>query len=68
MKSGLKDNLKMSQAELARRLGVPYQYIWRVLNGKRVSPKRALEIERASDGQITRHMLLPDLSDLFSDK
>lgn len=57
---------KINQTELARKLGVSPQYIWKVVHGhKRVSPQRAVEIEIASDGIISRHELLPEVSTLF---
>lgn len=46
------------KAELARRIGVTGQAVnqWKV-----APPLRALEIERATEGKITRHELRPDL-------
>lgn len=53
---------KLTLTEIAKRLGVSPQYIWKVYHGiKRVSPRKALEIEEVSEGLITRQMLLPEL-------
>lgn len=45
-------------AELSRRIGVTAQAInqWKV-----APPLRVLEIERATDGKVSRHQLRPDM-------
>jgi DNA-binding transcriptional regulator YdaS (Cro superfamily) len=47
-----------SATELSRRIGVTIQAIsqWKV-----APPKRALEIERATDGQVTKEQLCPTM-------
>lgn len=52
----------MSQTELARRLNVTQGMVWQWLNGRRrVSAEQVLSIERATEGQVSRHDLRPDL-------
>ena len=51
-----------SQAALAKAIGVKPQHVWNWLNrDSRVPAERVLEIERATEGQVTRHDLRPDL-------
>ena len=51
-----------SEADLAKRIGVSKQSVnlWK-LGHTRPSPQRALDIERATEGAVTRHDLYPDL-------
>jgi len=49
-----------SQSELARRIGVKQQNIWSWLN-RPVPAEFVIPIERATDGQVTRHELRPDI-------
>lgn len=50
-----------SQAELARRVGVRPQMITNWMDGKRVTAERAVAIEKATGGKVTRQELRPDL-------
>ena len=51
-----------SQSDLARRLGVTQPLISNWVTGKtRISAERCIEIERATDGAVTRMDLRPDL-------
>lgn len=55
-----KENI--SQAELARKLGVSPGMVWQWLNDhRRIAAEQVLPIERATDGKVTRHDLRPDL-------
>jgi DNA-binding transcriptional regulator YdaS (Cro superfamily) len=47
-------------AELARRCGVSYQAVRKWERG-RVPAERCLDIEKATDGRVTRHDLRPEL-------
>lgn len=51
-----------TQTELARRIGATQGQVshW-VVNLKPVPPGRCIPIERATDGQITRYDLRPDI-------
>jgi len=52
----------LSQAEFGKRVGVTQGMVWQWLQGKRpVSPTSAIQIERATDGEIGRAELRPDL-------
>lgn len=47
---------------IALRLGVTPSYLSRLVSGDRsVTAERALQIEEATDGAVTRHELRPDL-------
>lgn len=46
---------------LAARMGVTYQAIQQWEKTGRVPAERAIELERATDGEVTRHELRPDL-------
>lgn len=50
-----------SQAELARRSGVTYQYINRMIMDGFVPAEQIVAIERAVFGKVRRHKLRPDL-------
>lgn len=61
---------RLSQAEFARRVGsgVSQGMVWQWLkwlddpaSGTRVTAERAGEIEAATNGEVTRHELRPDL-------
>ncbi len=52
----------MTQKELARRLGIHYKYLNRILNGFRPSVDLAIRIEKESEGQYKAKQLRPDLS------
>lgn len=50
------------QTALATALGVSQGLVWQWLNGRtKVTAEKAIEIEKATDGQVTRHDLRPDL-------
>lgn len=54
-----------SQTALAAQIGVKQQHVWNWLNrDKRLTAERAIQIERATKGQVTRQELRPDI---FSD-
>jgi DNA-binding transcriptional regulator YdaS (Cro superfamily) len=61
----LHDYLKseeVSQAELARRLGVTQGMVWQWLKGvRRVSAEKVLALEEATNGKVTRHEIRPDI-------
>ena len=51
-----------TQLSLALRIGVTQGLIWQWVNGKaRVPAERAVQLERATDGKVTRAELRPDL-------
>jgi DNA-binding transcriptional regulator YdaS (Cro superfamily) len=51
-----------SQTELARALGVSQGLVGHWVHGrKRITAERAVQIERATGGQVTRAELRPDL-------
>lgn len=51
-----------SQVRLAKEAGCSQQYIsWLLTEGKQVGPKMAIAFERATDGQVSRHDLCPDV-------
>jgi DNA-binding transcriptional regulator YdaS (Cro superfamily) len=53
---------KISQAELARRLGVTQGMVWQWLRGvRRVSAEKVLALEGATLGKVSRHEIRPDL-------
>lgn len=51
-----------TQAELERRSGIAQQTIsWLLLRAEKISVEHAMAIERATDGQISRSQLRPDV-------
>lgn len=59
---------KLSQEEFGRRIPVSQGMVWQWLEwlenpqkGTRITAERALDIERASHGEVARHELRPDL-------
>lgn len=54
--------LKGSQAKLAKDMGCSQQYIsWLLKDADQISGDMAVAVERATDGQISRSDLRPDL-------
>ena len=52
----------VTQAEMARRLGVTPALIWQWLNGTRpIAAEKVIPIEEATDGACPRHELRPDI-------
>lgn len=51
----------LTQEEFATRVGVTQGAVWQWLNGAKVKPRRAIEIEELTKGEIMRHELRPDL-------
>lgn len=52
----------LSQLDFARRLGVSQGLVWQWMEGRtKVTAERALQIEKHTDGEVTRHELRPDL-------
>lgn len=50
------------QSALARAIGKRQSHIWTWINrDKRVPAEAVIPIERATEGQVTRHQLRPDL-------
>ena len=50
------------QTQFGKVLGVSQGLVWQWLEGKtRITAERALEIERATSGKVTRHDLRPDI-------
>lgn len=49
------------QSALARKLGLKPQSVQKMCASGRVPAERVLEIERATDGEVTRSQLRPDL-------
>ncbi len=51
------------QSQLARRIGgkVRQGYVWKWLRRGRPPAERVLAIERATEGQVTRYELRPDI-------
>jgi len=50
-----------TQAALANALGVTAQAVNQWVSKGRIPAERVLEIERATEGKVTRHDLRPDL-------
>ncbi len=60
----IRSTLGVTQASFAKELGVSQGLVWQWLNGRtKITPKRAKQIEQATQGAITRHDILPDLFD-----
>ena len=56
-----------SQSALARAINTNQQNVWHWLNvSKEVPPKYAIPIEQATDGQVTRHDISPEIYPLES--
>lgn len=50
------------QTALAQKIGTSQALVWFWLNrAKRIPPRAAIDIEAATDGQVTRHQLCPDV-------
>jgi len=50
------------QTPLANLLGVTQGAVWQWLNGyQRITAERAIEIERVTQGTVTKHELRPDV-------
>lgn len=49
------------QTALANACGVKQQYVWKWLRMERIPAERAIQIERATGGAVTRQELRPDL-------
>jgi DNA-binding transcriptional regulator YdaS (Cro superfamily) len=51
------------QSALAKRMGGPVKqgHVWKWLRMDRIPAERAIAIERATDGRVTRQELRPDL-------
>ncbi|MCG8431502.1 MAG: helix-turn-helix domain-containing protein [Candidatus Omnitrophica bacterium] len=54
-------NILGGQPSLARALGVSTQAVNKWVKRNFVPPVRAIQIEKATNGQVTRHELRPDL-------
>jgi DNA-binding transcriptional regulator YdaS (Cro superfamily) len=50
-----------SQTALAKLIGVRQQHVWKWLRMERIPAERAIEIEQATKGRVTRHELRPDI-------
>ena len=56
------DKAGLTQEEFARRLRVSPGLVWQWIDGRtRVTPERAKQIERKTEGAIKRHDLRPDI-------
>lgn len=54
--------LRGSQAKLAKEIGRSQQYIsWLLKDAEQVSAEVAMEVQRATEGQVTAAQLRPDL-------
>ena len=50
------------QTALARHLGLKQPHVWNWLNvAKRIPAEFVIEIEKATDGRVSRHELRPDI-------
>lgn len=55
-------SIKGSQAKLAKDMGCSQQYIsWLLKDADRISANMAVAVERATDGEVSRADLRPDL-------
>jgi DNA-binding transcriptional regulator YdaS (Cro superfamily) len=50
-----------SQSELGRRVGVAQGHVWYWLKTGKVSPLKAKDVERATQGAVTAEELRPDV-------
>lgn len=50
-----------SQSELARRIGTRQGTLWKWIRKNRVPAEYCVAIERATEGQVTRYQLRPDV-------
>jgi DNA-binding transcriptional regulator YdaS (Cro superfamily) len=56
-------------SDFAKRVGIAYPSLWRILNKKRNPSKKLCEkIEAVTGNQVTRHDLLPEMSKFFVGK
>lgn len=56
------DKNGLSQEAFGKKIGVTQGLVWQWLNGRtRITAEMAVQIERATDGKITRHELRPDV-------
>ena len=52
---------QLSQQAFAKSVGVTQAMVWHWLNGKHITAERALEIEQATNGEVDRMDLRPEL-------
>ena len=53
---------QLTQEQFAKKLGVSQGLVWQWLSGKQtITAERAVEIEKETDGEISKHDLRPDL-------
>lgn len=53
---------QLSQEQFAKQIGVSQGLVWQWIEGRtRITAERAVEIEKKTEGEITRHALRPDL-------
>lgn len=53
---------EISQKQFGKKLSVTQGAVWQWLSGEtRVTAERALEIEKVTSGEVTRHDLRPDV-------
>ena len=53
---------KVSQTEFGKRIGVTQGMVWQWLNNeRRVSAEKVLAIEEATNGEVSRHDIRPDI-------
>ncbi|WP_373874056.1 transcriptional regulator [Pseudomonas tohonis] len=58
----LKQLPRGGKKRLAKSLGIPATYLSRLISGDRaITAERAMHIERATEGKVSRHELRPDL-------
>lgn len=51
----------ISHAELSKKTGISYAFLWQVKTGRRkMPPKYCAKIEKATERQVTRRDLRPD--------
>lgn len=55
------DKKGISQVDFAKRVGVSPGAVWQWINGYRIAAENVLPVEKATNGQVTRHELRPDL-------
>jgi DNA-binding transcriptional regulator YdaS (Cro superfamily) len=56
-------NLVGGQTALAKLVGVKQAHVWKWLRMEKIPAERAIEIERATGGRVTRQELRPDIFD-----